>query len=187
MTMISDKYKRLNMQLHKRQSFGGSGYRWVNDIYEGMMAMKPVKFHSLLDYGCGHSTFWEAFQKKYSCYSRGIKYSEYDPGVPNKDIPPRSPADLVVCTDVLEHVEPCYINNVIFRIFTLARIALYLNIAMLPANKQLPNGENAHLIVKPRAWWLDKILEVAGEMVGKIELVKSKKPEKDLNLWITKS
>ena len=38
---------------------------------------------------------------------------------------------------------------------------MFANIACYPANKTLPNGENAHCTVRPVAWWQKVITEEA--------------------------
>lgn len=67
------------------------------------------------------------------------------------------PADMVACTDVLEHVEPHLIENVISHIASLARVCCFLVIATGPASKTLNDGRNAHLIQKPLDWWLGQL------------------------------
>ncbi len=81
---------------------------------------------------------------------------EYDPAIPHKDTPPR-PADFVVCIDVLEHIEPDYLDTVLE---DLARCTLgvgYLVICTTKSIKTLPDGRNTHLIVQDEVWWRDKI------------------------------
>ena len=41
-----------------------------------------------------------------------FEIKEYDPAIPGKDSLPE-PADIVVCSDVLEHIEPNYLLNVL--------------------------------------------------------------------------
>jgi len=38
---------------------------------------------------------------------------------------------------------------------------VYANIASYPAQKTLPNGENAHCTIRPAEWWLEKIRALA--------------------------
>jgi hypothetical protein len=67
-------------------------------------------------------------------------------------------ADLVTCTDVMEHVEPDRLEAVFTHIRQLARKAAFFVIATRPANKRLPNGGNAHLIIEPASWWHDRVV-----------------------------
>jgi hypothetical protein len=66
---------------------------------------------------------------------------------------------MVVCTDVLEHVEPEYLDNVLADIAGLTKQYAYFNISLMEAMKTLPDGRNAHLIVQPWQWWAEKLRE----------------------------
>ena len=85
-------------------------------------------------------------------------WQDYDPAIPGKDAPP-GPADLVVCTDVLEHVEPEHLDAVLDDLQRLAKKSLFLLIATRPASKALPDGRNAHLTIEPPKWWIPKLME----------------------------
>ncbi len=65
--------------------------------------------------------------------------SEYDPAVAGKDLPPE-PADLVVCTDVLEHIEPDCLDDVLSDLARLTKKVLLVNISTRPAVKVLADG-----------------------------------------------
>ncbi len=45
--------------------------------------------------------------------------------------------------------------------FSLGRRFVYANIACYPANKTLPNGENAHCTIRPVAWWRSLLGQIA--------------------------
>ncbi len=69
------------------------------------------------------------------------------------------PADLVCCIDVLEHIEPLYLDAVLA---DLRRITVNVGMFTIhtgPAMKTLTDGRNAHLIQKPSSWWLPKLCE----------------------------
>jgi 2-polyprenyl-3-methyl-5-hydroxy-6-metoxy-1,4-benzoquinol methylase len=80
------------------------------------------------------------------------RVQEYDPGIKGKDILPK-PVDVVVCTDVLEHVEPKALNSVLDHIVKLTGYMAYIVVATRPANMILPSGRNAHLIIQDAEWW----------------------------------
>ena len=71
-----------------------------DSIVEFLNAHPEVK--TILDYGCGEGTL-----KPY-VESQGIdrSWTLYDPGIPEYQTPPKGKFDLVITTDVLEHVEP---------------------------------------------------------------------------------
>lgn len=140
---ISNEYRAMNVMLHlKRPSYGSSGHKWADKI-------RHMRGASVLDYGCGKGTLAQALD---------FPITEYDPAVPGKTKKP-DPHDCVVCTDVLEHVEPEYLDNVLSHIARLMKVSGLLVIATRPANKTLPDGRNAHLIVEPWEWWEQKLSE----------------------------
>jgi hypothetical protein len=77
---------------------------------------------------------------------------EYDPAIPEKAESPR-PADLVVCTDVLEHIEPDHLKAVLKDLKRCVKRMGYFVINTGPARKTLPDGRNTHLIQQDREWW----------------------------------
>ncbi len=91
------------------------------------------------------------------------------------------PCDLIVCSDVLEHVEPDKIDAVLSHIFQISGMGAYVVIATRPANAILPDGRNAHLIVKPSAWWIDKI-KAAGWNISNLQ----DREGRDVTLWLRK-
>jgi 2-polyprenyl-3-methyl-5-hydroxy-6-metoxy-1,4-benzoquinol methylase len=146
MTLISDEYRLTNIELHRRNhTYGSYGSRWAPLVRE---LKEKFAAESILDYGCGKGTLAEALP------DLGLR--EYDPCVVGKDAPP-APADLVICTDVLEHIEPELIDNVIEHIWSVTLKVAFLNISTRRAAKRLPDGRNAHLIVQDPDWWTVRV------------------------------
>jgi hypothetical protein len=69
------------------------------------------------------------------------------------------PAELVTCIDVLEHIEPEYLLNVLDHLEELTEVAIFASVHMGPAGKTLDDGRNAHLTQEPLEWWLPKFME----------------------------
>jgi 2-polyprenyl-3-methyl-5-hydroxy-6-metoxy-1,4-benzoquinol methylase len=107
-----------------------------------------VKSTDVLDYGCGKSTL-----------AQNLPFSikQYDPAIPKYSMAPDR-SDIVVCTDVLEHIEPHLIDDVLTDICRLTKLICFLVVARGPAKKFLEDGRNAHLIQEDEKWWLGKIL-----------------------------
>ena len=145
MDLISESYKKLNEELHQtKPSYGAGGYK---DAKVVKRLIKQYQCADVLDYGCGKATL-----------SRSLgwfapKVYNYDPAIPEYSVSP-VPADLVVCTDVLEHLEPEYLGNVLDNLRDMTKKVLYLSVATRPAKKVLSDGRNAHLIQEPAEWWL---------------------------------
>ena len=81
---------------------------------------------------------------------------EYDPAIEGKNKVPL-PADLVVCTDVLEHIEPEYLDSVLVHLASLTQLASFFVVHTGPAQKELADGRNAHLTIENSEWWRRKI------------------------------
>jgi hypothetical protein len=138
--LISDSYRAMNAALHVQGGFGISGGKWAKTLLEFCT-------QDILDYGCGNRTLEKAL---------GFPIRNYDPAIPELSAPPE-PASLVACTDVLEHVEPECLDAVLDDLRRVTKDTAFLVIATRLASKTLPDGRNAHLIVQPLEWWLEKI------------------------------
>lgn len=108
----------------------------------------------LLDYGCGAQTNLAKHLK----VNRKLTYQAYDPGVPRFSKAP-VPAQMVACIDVLEHIEPDLIENVLDDLKRLTEGIIFVSVCTVPAFKTLSDGRNAHLIQQPMSWWLPKFWE----------------------------
>ena len=113
-----------------------------------------MQIDRLLDYGCGHNL---SLQKNLRP-QKEFSYQAYDPGVPEFAEEPDT-SQMVVCIDVLEHIEPECLEEVLDHLEMLTEQVLFATVHTGPAGKVLPDGRNAHLIQKPSEWWLPKFME----------------------------
>jgi hypothetical protein len=147
--IISDEYRQLNIDLHRLDpTYGTTGRRYVSVLRE--LAWKYKAAH-MLDYGCGKQDLAKALGNDFDVRS-------FDPAIAGLDAPP-APADLVACIDVLEHVEPEFLDNVLADLVRVTRIAAYFTIATLPSSKHLSDGRNCHRIINDKTWWLKRLEE----------------------------
>lgn len=145
---ITEEYRKLNERFHReREDYGISGAQHAKTVAEIAMM---IQADTILDYGCGKQTLARALPQ--------FVVKGYDPAVPGMDAPPE-PADLVVCTDVLEHVEPECLEDVLKDLHALTEKVLYLSISTRPAKKTLPDGRNAHINLMHYRDWLAKLLK----------------------------
>lgn len=145
--LISESYRDLNRQLHESNpAYGVGGAKHVKTVLR-LAEMPAIRARSILDYGCGKGELGKAMP---------IGICEYDPAIPGKDAPPR-PADLVVCTDVLEHVEPEHLHAVLKDLTRVTLKVGFFTIHTGPAQKTLADGRNAHINQHPRSWWEQKL------------------------------
>jgi hypothetical protein len=143
--VISRKYRQQNEMLHAMNAaYGAGGHRWASYVVD---LSNRIEASSILDYGCGKGTLAAAIGNTI--------VREYDPAIEGKTT--AEPADLVVCTDVLEHIEPALLDNVLEHLASVTVKRLFFNIAIVPAKKHLPDGRNAHLLVRPAFWWKNRL------------------------------
>jgi hypothetical protein len=64
----------------------------------------------------------------------------------------------VVCIDVLEHIEPDYLSNVLLELKRMTQQVGLFTVHTGPAKKILLDGRNAHLIQEPASWWLEQLI-----------------------------
>lgn len=151
MSLFTDEYKAQLQQLHaSKPTWGSKASRWSQQVIE---FGRRLRASTVLDYGAGKGALRPDLE------SAGFRVSEYDPGIPGKDSLP-GPADLLVSLDVLEHIEPDCLNDVLTHMGQLALRGVYANIALYPAGNWLPDGRNAHLILESPEWWQEKIKSV---------------------------
>lgn len=149
MALISESYRALNAKLHEDRPDYGAGMssrRWYQPVAE---FARTLGASSVLDYGCGKGELGRALS--------GLLVIGYDPAIPGKDTPPL-PADFVVCTDVLEHIEPECLDDVLDDLLRCAKKGIFLTVATGPASKVLADGRNAHILQQPAEWWIPKLM-----------------------------
>lgn len=154
--LISPEYLALQRELHARNPhYATSASEWVDPVYQIATGFGVA---SLLDYGSGKGLLGEGLFGKYSSpYALPFSFDEYDPAIDGKSERPQ-PADMVYCGDVLEHVEPAFLNDVLDDLQRVAQKWAMLVIATRPAGKTLADGRNAHLIVEQIDWWLPRLM-----------------------------
>lgn len=150
--LISEGYRELQRKLHENPDYGVSSIHYAPLVAD---IIRVVGATEMLDYGAGKGRLGKTLREQFQITP---KIHHYDPAVPEWSAPPE-PCSFVACIDVLEHIEPHLIDNVLD---DLKRVTLGMGVFTVhtgQAVKTLPDGRNAHLIQKPPAWWLPKILE----------------------------
>lgn len=149
--LLTDAYREEQKILHSRGNYGTASLQYgqiVSDIINKSGAL------TVLDYGCGS----KQSLRKVLCPAHDVLYRGYDPAVDEYAVEPK-PSDLVVCIDVLEHIEPECLDDVLDHLKSLSPKLAFLTVHTGPAGKTLSDGRNAHLIQQPSSWWLPKIIE----------------------------
>lgn len=157
--VTSPYYRCQLVALHRQQPWGADGAKHAVAVEALAVDLEAA---TILDYGCGENQLAHALKMR--------RVSGYDPGIPERAKMPK-PCELVVCTDVLEHVEPDKLDAVLDHIYRLTGKAAYLVISLKAANATLPDGRNAHLSVHDAPWWIDKLTHI-GWVIGDFTVAK---------------
>lgn len=138
--VISEYERKQNELFHKALGeYGAFGYKWAKGV---RTLIDTYNLESVLDYGAG---------KRFLEKELPVVKS-YDPAFAEIAFPP-APADLVVSTHVLEHIEPDLLDNVLEHIHSLTRKVFLIVVNSGPSKKFLPDGRDSNLIQKSILWW----------------------------------
>lgn len=144
--------------IHSR-AYGTSAHLFFDVLAPIVVKRDP---RSIIDYGCGRGDLAAHFWRD------GLRQIvKYDPAIPEfSTLPKGGVFDLVLCTDVMEHIRLEDVDRVLGEIRTLSESALF-TISLKPARQVLPDGRNAHLTLLSADEWLRWI----GSVFGKAERV----------------
>ena len=159
-TMAKDGYETADNQ-HVEVAFSDMEVRAFKDLVQPLLARFEVK--SLLDFGCGGSdylapNFSDGMNAKSFFGLDEVRLFE-----PARNIDQRQRSDAVFCFDVLEHIFISDVPRIVRELFSHAEKLLVVNVACYPARALLPNGENAHITVRPPVWWKGMFDSIAVE------------------------
>lgn len=153
--LISDQYKRMQEHLHETTVYGTASIEKAPTVAKMMNNLGVTK---LLDYGCATRCNLFKTLTNDRLVDHKFQYIPYDPAV-DKYADRPDPAEMVACIDVLEHIEPDLLDNVLNDLERVTECIGFFSVHCGPAGKVLQDGRNAHLIQKPPEWWLPKIWE----------------------------
>ena len=151
-SLISEEYRRMQQQLHENPKYGMASVEYAPLVAE---VLKATGAPELLDYGAGKGRLGATLREQ---LKRPLIIHHYDPAIPQWSAPP-VPCGFVACIDVLEHIEPALIDNVLDDLQRVTAGVGVFTVHTGAAVKVLPDGRNAHLIQQPPAWWLHRIVE----------------------------
>lgn len=126
-----------------------------------------TRARSLLDWGSGKG--YQYLRDRIHERWGGILPHCYDIGVIQLHDKPEGTFDGVICTDVLEHIKPADVEEVLVELMRYARRFVYMGICCRLAGKHFLDGTNVHLTVRPPAWWRDQVA-AAWTRVGRSDL-----------------
>lgn len=148
--LISDEYRKQQEQLHENPNYGVASLQYAPIVSE---ICNTLEVQHLLDWGCGKGRLFQNIKVNHK-----MTLQAYDPAVERFSTPP-VPAEMLTCIDVLEHIEPELLDNVLDDLARLTECVVFLTVHTGPAVKVLSDGRNAHLTQQPMEWWLPRLWE----------------------------
>lgn len=142
---ISEYMLEQNEKFHSyRPDYGTFGKKWK----KGVLSLKErTDSETILDYGAGKQSLAKSFD---------FSIQNYDPAVKEiSELP--SPADLLICTHILEHIEPDLLINILEHIKYLTNKAFLIVVDPGPSNKIMPDGRDSNLIQKSVKEWQEQL------------------------------
>lgn len=153
--LISDSYKKQQEHLHETTTYGTASIEKAPTVAKIMNNLGVTK---LLDYGCSRLCNLFKTLTEQRLVDHKFQYIPYDPAVERYADRPE-PTEMVACVDVLEHIEPELLDNVLNDLERVTEVVGFFSVHCGPAAKILQDGRNAHLIQMPPEWWLPKLME----------------------------
>ena len=152
----TEGYKELQKALHDEGDYGIVGKQFIPTIFHGIAQLaKRLGAVSVLDYGSSTGGTMKAV-REHMWLPPCVDEHCYDPFVEEFSKEPE-PADFVICTDVMEHVEPECTGAVLDHIQSLTKRIAFFSICMIKANKVLADGRNAHINLQDAEFWLKEL------------------------------
>jgi len=156
---ISGSYADHMRKEHSASKWGSTGWKYSGYLVLKCLSTRPY-IKTVLDFGCGKGTLKPFILQEYP----DLDVSEYDPGIPGKDKMPSGQFDMVITTDVLEHVEPQLLDDTLRQLQKLTKYVLFNDIACSPTFKTFGagpyKGQDLHLTVKEPVWWRERFKKV---------------------------
>ena len=152
---------------HQQNANFWTGESLAEYKYDVWTIIKERKVTKILDYGCGKGKFHDLlFNNKNTPGSpMGISIAKYDPAYIPYSVKPKGDFELVLCTDVMEHVQEDKVDEVLKDLFDSGPY-IFLTITCYAATQILLNGKNAHYTIKPPEWWKEKLKPYDGKYIA---------------------
>ena len=150
--LATDIYKNQLYEQHIENKNWGQGSSLTKLKYFKEF-LEENQCKTIIDYGCGKSNFKGFIEKDYD-----YKVTEYDIGIAGKDTLDEA-ADFIVCVDLLEHVEPDCLDNVLRHIQKYTLKGMFFSICKVKSHSSLKDGTNMHRIINDEDWWYSKVLQ----------------------------
>lgn len=177
-TLYSEAYRQELLALHSNPIFGN--LKSIPDKVKTLLS--EYNINSILDFGCGKGLFVESMKKEFpfiTSYGFDPSHKLYNQ-IPNHNV------DMIVSFDVLEHIEPENLNNVLGLLHLKCNKVMHHLIACHPAKRFLSDGRNAHLIIEEPNWWRNKFNYQGWKIIDENVVSYLATPKKGMPINVTK-
>lgn len=143
-------------EIHSSKYYGASATELYLQAVAGVV--KELKPASIIDYGCGRSDLVAHFW-----LDGARKIARYDPAISAFSLMPSDVFDLVLATDVMEHIPMASVDRILTEIRVRGKVALF-TISLKLARAKLPDGRNSHVTILKADEWVRWIKSVFGSV-----------------------
>lgn len=143
-----DYIKQYELLYKIKKNYGKTSIK-LYDMLEKII--NDLNILSVLDYGCGKSKLLDLIKK-----NKKIKVYKYDPAIKKYSKLTKNKVNLVICTDVLQHV-PLYDLDRVLKEIKSKGIYILFYIKCTNHKTKLPNKTYANCTVYDKKWWLEKL------------------------------
>lgn len=157
-----NQYKKLHSE---DASYGATGLGYLIEVESLIKRLKfsqMVPIRRVLDFGCGKGSLVSALNCQASL---SVECLGYDPAVPEFEKPPKGTVDMLITTDVLEHVPEDELVGVFCQMLAFEPQIMYHIVCCAKARSILPNGTNAHKTIESPCWWWTRLIDEFPEYV----------------------
>lgn len=157
----SQEYQDLLTKMHKENRKWGAEFKNSPIPQILLDAIEKYKPKTILDFGCGKGTLTQRLDSMFP----DITVTGWDP---SHGTELTGTYDMIISTDVLEHIEPEYVEETVKDLCNRANVCHYHLIACYEATAILPDGRNAHLTIMPPSWWQLKFLKSNVKIINEV-------------------
>lgn len=143
-----DYIKQYKLLYKRKKNYGKTSIKLYDMLKK---IINDLNISSVLDYGCGKSKLLDLIKK-----NSKIKIFKYDPAIKKYSKLTKNKTDLVICTDVLQHV-PLYDLDRVLKEIKSKGIYILFYIKCTNHKTKLPNKTYANCTVYDKKWWLEKL------------------------------
>ena len=133
----------------------------LNILYKELESRETVK---VLDYGSGHGLTWHKRVLKYNDQMMSLteiigkklqSFYRYDPAHPLYSKKSSDKFDIILCTDVMEHIMEEELSIILSDMQNSLEEngVIIFSVSMIPSRNEFINGENMHITLKSEEEW----------------------------------